>query len=278
MHRNALTAVFLAGLAVLARPKESAAQVFKTNLFPTRASAALSVLVRANGPVGQSFTATTNSIGWAALFLEDANATNGVGAMLHVNLRNYTEASNGVVSGDVIASSRPSTLTNGHQMATIYDATRFLFPTNLPVAVGTKYWLEIVSDSGDEVRARYYHFFYSGGDVIAWGTNMGTIAPYPEQSLWDMGFAVGTVIKYPEFKNVRIEAANAGAPNELVLRGEVEGVLGQEFTLEISSDFVNWVPFTTNTFAVSPTLVELPLTAQAYPPRQFFRARYLNQK
>ena len=277
MHLSALTAAFLAGLVLLTRPSESSAQVFKTNLFPTQAEANASVLVRAAGPVGQSFTAKTNAIGWAAFFLDDANPTNGLPATLHVNLRNYREASNGIVGGDVIASSYPSTLTNGHKMVLFYGATRFVFPTSIPLAIGVKYWLEIVSDSGDEVRARYYHYNYFGGDLIAWGTNAGIFSP-ALVSVWDMGFALGTIIKYPEFKNIRVEPANANTPNELVFRSEAEGVVGQQFSVEISSNLVNWVPFTVGTFVTLPTLIELPLPEQTGPPRQFLRLRYQNQQ
>ena len=278
MHQSALTAAFLAGLVLLTQPSKSSAQVFKTNLFDTQAEATSSVLVPSDGPVGQSFTAKTNAIGWASLFLDDANPSNGLSATLHVNLRNYTEASNGVVGGNVIASSYASMLTNGHKMSVNNGATRFVFPTNISLAVGAKYWLEIISDSGDEVRARYNHYFYSGGDVIAWGTNRGTIAPNANVSLWDMGFALGTIIKYPEFKNARVEPANTNTPNDLVFRSEAEGVVGQQFSVEISSNLVNWVPFITNTFMPLPTLIELPLTGQTGPPRQLLRLRYNNQQ
>ena len=267
--RAALAAVVF---AILFSGGRAPAQVFITNTVRIIASAPGSLSVQSNGPTGQSFIADTNAIGWVSLLLDDSNPSNGLPATLHVNLRTYFEAQKpdpnaGAVSGALISSSYPATLTNGHRVQNISGATRFVFPTNVPLVPGTKYWWELVSDSGDDVRAHFYHFSYPDGDVIAGGTNAGGGGGF---SIWDMAYNHGIIAQYPEFKNPQLD------PRQFDFVADLEGLTDQQFVVETSTNLVTWTAQLTNTFDVSPKPIIIPGTSPSNaPPRLFYRARYL---
>jgi hypothetical protein len=284
MHRGTRAAVIILISAVLFTGWRLPAQVFITNLHRIVVSENRSLSVKTNAPIGQSFIAVTNAIGWVEFLLDDADWTNGLPAVSHVNLRTYVEAQKtdpnpGAVSGELLCSSYPTTITNGHRTFFYTNPTRFIFPTNVSLVAGTKYWWEFVSDSGDDVFAHFYHLGFPDGDVISGGTNFGG-----PSSTWDMEYNEGTIAKYPEFKAPRIEqetfltrTPNGATPPMFDFLANLEGMTGQQYVVEISSNLVTWTPFRTNTFDTSPRSVGYSrATDPDTPPRLFFRARYLN--
>ena len=247
------------------------AQLFVTDINRLFGSA-IPLDVRTNGPVGQSFTAVTNSIGWVKLMVERRNPFIDAPASVHVNLRNYVEvpkpASNaGAVSGTVVASSYPVILTNGFAPQFLSDATRFIFPTNVPVVATQKYWWEFVWDSGDDVIVRYYHFLHEG-DVIAGGTNFGR-----SDSLWDIPFDAGTIQKYPEIKQLQL------MQSPFLFRFQMDGFTGQQCLVEISTNSVNWTAYRTNVFDGFSRTIDFPdIESSEAPSRLFFRLRYVEPR
>jgi hypothetical protein len=266
-------ACLILGIALM--PRVALTQIFITNLNRMVPSVPSIFSVKTNAPAGQSFRAVTNAIGWVDFFLDDANPSNDIPARLHVNLREYDEVDKSgfptPITGAVIASSYSITLTNGHLTGGRSNETRFIFPTNIPLVMPTKYWCELVWESGDDILVRYYHLGYPDGDAITNGIKFST-DPY---STWDMGFKIGTIAQYPQFTNVRLTRTETN----LYLDGFVDGLNGAECRVEYSYDLVTWTPL------YSPSAWTFPLnmhslieTGSNSAPAKFWRVRYLNER
>jgi hypothetical protein len=125
--------------------------------------------IRADQPMGQSFTPTLSSIGFAQLNFFD-NPGN-VGATVYVNLW-----SGSISNGTLLSSTDPIYIPPG-----IVDfVTNFLFSTAVTLTPGTTYYIQPYLQSGDVLMGVNVGIFnYSGGTFYANG------APNPNnQDLW----------------------------------------------------------------------------------------------
>jgi hypothetical protein len=268
MHRDSRTLLLL---LLFASSPASRAQLFITNLNRIGVTTANTLSVKTNAPAGQSFTAVTNAIGWVDFLLDDANPSNGLPANLHVNLREYIEAGPVLraVSGAVIASSYSVKLNNGHLTGSRTNETRFIFPTNVTLVISNRYWWELVWESGDDVRAHYYHLSFPDGDVITGGVK----SPSDPNSIWDMAFNEGTIFQYPEIKNARLLTNG----DSLDLQFEFHH-LPMPCVLDVSSNLTIWTPLLTNTIYAAPYITIRGIGNAGTASPQYFRGRYLDQR
>jgi hypothetical protein len=100
--------------------------------------------VRTNAPMGQTFTPSSNAIGFVQFQLYD-----GGPCVMHVNLRR------GGITGPVIAHSRATRVGGGTRIPIHFD-----FATNVPIAVGQLHCVEPIIDSGNDCSLVIYHYTY----------------------------------------------------------------------------------------------------------------------
>jgi len=120
-------------------------------------------------PTGQSFTPSLNGIGFVKFNLFDQVRNNGTGAVIYVNLRSDS------ITGPIIDSTAPVTLPDNFGMPTGY--VTFVFPSNVPLQPGVKYYLQPVVQSDDQWGIFAGTFGYDRGELYAFGI-MSTTTDY----------------------------------------------------------------------------------------------------
>ena len=198
--------------------------------------------VQTNAPMGQTFTPSSNTVGFVQLRLYS-----GGPSVMHVNLRR------GGITGPIIAQSRSARVAAGFQVPIHFD-----FGTNVPVTAGQLHCVEPVIDSGSDCSLVVYHYVYPGGEAIVRGAPVSAVA--------DMWFREGPVASFPRFASV-----SGGGQVSAQFQATLTGLPGQPVVIETSSDGISWLPFQTNRFTSSSLLLsysnEVALT-------RFFRAFY----
>lgn len=197
--------------------------------------------VTTNAPIGQTFTPTTNALGFAQLFMWE-----GGPAKLHLNLR-----SNGI-TGPLIATSRSVRIPASFKIPIMFD-----FAANVPVTAEQVYCLEPVLETGADCSFVYYHYSYPRGEGIVEGQ--------PSTSIYtDMWFREGTVADFPRF------TSEWERSNQFV--GTVSGLTGQQLVIESSTDGFTWHQLQTNTFTSNTMSFSY---SNASAPQTFYRALYV---
>jgi hypothetical protein len=146
-------------------------------------------------PTGQSFTPSLNGIRFVRLNLFDETRNNGIGATIYVNLRSDS------ITGPIVDSTGPVTLPDNFGLPLNTGFVTFLFPAEVPLQPGTKYFLQPVVQAGDLWGMFGASFGYPGGDLYANGIAFssdywfreGVIVPEPSAPLLVL-FAVGICV------------------------------------------------------------------------------------
>src|SRR5262249_5213375 len=102
--------------------------------------------IQSNQPMGQSFTPSLNAVGFIRLYLSD-NDFNGIGTTVFLNLRTNS------ITGAILGSTTPISVPD-HFRGTV----DYLFPSAIPVTLGTPYYFQPVVQSGESFSVYQYIF------------------------------------------------------------------------------------------------------------------------
>jgi hypothetical protein len=147
------------------------------------------VLIQSGQPTGQSFTPALSAIGFVRFNVFDHIRNDGTGATLYVNLRTDS------ITGPIIDSTAPAALLDNFGPRGFVN---FYFPTNVPIQLGTKYYLEPVVQSGEDWGIVSDLFNYSGGEQYVRGTAVTGI---------DYWFREGIIVPEPAIPTLLFCAA-----------------------------------------------------------------------
>ena len=124
------------------------------------------------GTIGQSFTPSLSTVGFFRVKLYDIAPNNTIGATLVINLRSNA------INGPVMGTTFPVVLADGFR-----NSANFFLPTAVSVVPGTKYFFQLVVQSGDNWGA--YLRSDSLGDVnYAGGSFYGGLCEFPANDMW----------------------------------------------------------------------------------------------
>ncbi|MBI3880678.1 MAG: hypothetical protein HY301_11535 [Verrucomicrobia bacterium] len=134
-------------------------------------------------PYGQSFTPSFNSVGFIRLWMYDNYPSNGLGAVVFVNLLSNS------ISGPILGSTDPVTLADGFGSGGNQVYPNFFFSNPVSLVTGVTYFLQPIVQTGDVVTVNAdITYNYPGGNAFYQG------AANPNHDLW---FREG-VITVPE--------------------------------------------------------------------------------
>jgi len=137
-------------------------------------------------PYGQSFTPTLMSIDFIRLNLNDANALDGAGATIYINL--HADSLSGAIIGTTAAVTMANSFTG--------PAT-FLFPNSVPLVAGTIYYFEPIVQSGGPWNTAGGELNYPGGSFFFNGQ------PQLASDLW---FREGLIVPEPSMAGLLLLA------------------------------------------------------------------------
>jgi hypothetical protein len=109
-------------------------------------------------PWGQSFTPSLPAVDFIQLNVNDSNPSNGLGVTLLVNLRTVS------VGGPILASTLPTTLTNGFS-----GVAHFAFASTVALIPGSVIFFEPVVQSGDLWNIIAAEYNYPSGTAFFGG-------------------------------------------------------------------------------------------------------------
>jgi hypothetical protein len=198
--------------------------------------------IRTNAPMGQTFTPSSNAVGFVQLQLY-----RGGPSVMHLNLRR------GGINGPLIAQSRRLEVARGFQVPILFD-----FGTNVPVNAGELHCAEPIIDSGDDCSLVIYHYSYPKGEAIVRGVPVSPVA--------DMWFREGPVASFPRFT-----AVSVGPPGSAQVQATLSGLIGQQVAVEVSNDGTRWLRHQTNLFTNS----VITFNSSNVVTPTFYRASYL---
>jgi hypothetical protein len=135
------------------------------------------VSIQAASPYGQSFTPGSNAVDFIRLKIDDSFPSDGLGGMLHIDLKA------GSIFGTTLASTTPVTLSNGFA-----GVVTFFFPAPISLAPGSSYVFEPIPDTGNFWNVAADEYNYPGGTAIYQGS------PLTGSDLW---FREGIIVPEP---------------------------------------------------------------------------------
>ncbi|MDB6034836.1 MAG: hypothetical protein JWM16_5174 [Verrucomicrobiales bacterium] len=219
------------------------AQILQVDQAVDFSSGHFSYSIQADAPMGQSFTSSSNTIGFVQFEM-----IRGGPSVLSVNLRSNN------ISGPVIGRSRPLKVMPGTNAVLLFD-----FGTNVSITPGQRYALEPVFASGSNCTLRAYHWNYTNGEFIVQGKTNGNI----------MWFREGPVASFPSLGGLSPDLENVGQ-----FHAVINGLSGVPLITESSVDGKSWTPIQTNVF----TNVPMVLTwSNAVDLWRFYRVFYPTQ-
>lgn len=176
MKQTILLLLTLLGIATT-RVQAQGTVVYDQESSTDEASPFSGVAIQFYGSVGQSFTPSFNAVGFVRLRYFDITPGNSLGAVLTVKV--HANA----INGPILGTATPVSLSDG-----FIGSVNFYFPSAIPVAPNSTYFLETLVQSGDNWGTRIVGDIYSGGNFY------GGTSPITGNDLW---FREGIVVPEP---------------------------------------------------------------------------------